>query len=59
MTNTISASLGLSVLAFLMIHYGFANSDNKLVVAQTKNYLSVGGDSDLALAYRPPVVVAP
>ena len=34
MTNTISASLGLSVLAFLMLDYGFANSDNTLVVAQ-------------------------
>ena len=34
MTNTISASLGLSVLAFLMLDYGIANSDNTLVVAQ-------------------------
>ena len=34
MTNTISASLGLSVLAFLMLDYGFANSDNTLVIAQ-------------------------
>ena len=34
MTNTISASLGLSVLAFLMLDYGLANSENTLVVAQ-------------------------
>ena len=34
MTNTISASLGLSVLAFFMLDYGFTNSNNTLVVAQ-------------------------
>ena len=34
MTNTISASLGLFVLAFLMLNFEFSNSDNTLIVAQ-------------------------
>ena len=34
MTNTISASLGLFVLAFLMLDFGFSNSENTLFLAQ-------------------------
>ena len=34
MTNTISAGLGLSVLAFLMLDFGFSNSENALFLAQ-------------------------
>ena len=34
MTNTISAGLGLSVLAFLMLDFGFSNSENSLFLAQ-------------------------
>jgi hypothetical protein len=34
MTNTISASLGLFVLAFLMLDFGFSNSENTLFLDQ-------------------------
>jgi len=34
MTNTISASLGLFVLAFFMLGFGFSNSENALFLAQ-------------------------
>ena len=34
MTNTISAGLGLSVLAFIMLDFGFSNSENALFLAQ-------------------------
>jgi hypothetical protein len=34
MTNTISASLGLFVLAFFMLDFGFSNSENALFLAQ-------------------------
>ena len=34
MTNTISAGLGLSVLAFLMLDFGFSNSVNAFFLAQ-------------------------
>ena len=34
MTNTISASLGLFVLAFLMLDFGFSNSEDALFLDQ-------------------------
>ena len=34
MTNTISAGLGLSVLAFLMLDFAFSNSEKALFLAQ-------------------------
>lgn len=34
MTNTISASLGLFVLAFFMLDFGFSNSENALFLDQ-------------------------
>ena len=34
MTNTISAGLGLSVLAFLMLYFGLSKSENALFLAK-------------------------